>query len=373
MQIQNCHLTYCLNVHNANNIDEISLAIKEYSLKIKNQICPDQPFGLGLYLSNKASIELEKPNNLNRFKEFLIKHNLYCFTINAFPYGDFFTPNLKTKVYYPDWTSSERLQYSKRVCNIMAELLPDNINGSISSIPISYKTNNNSWDKIKQSKKKLNDIALFLQHIELKTGKHIDIAIEPEPDCCIETSQEFIDFYQQLNNITQQYIGLCFDTCHLAIQYENLTQSLLNLHAANIPINKIQISSALRIDKNFQQNLLHEFYDDKYLHQVKIKTNKNILSFSDLSPDIMQQNTDLWQEMRIHFHLPIYFNGYDNIKTTNNQIDLDFFKTALKIGVKHFEIETYTFNVLPTNLQNIGLTKSIINEYYFAMEKINAI
>ena len=60
------------------------------------------------------------------------------FTINGFPHGTFHGQPVKADVHAPDWRSEERVAYTLRLAEILAALLPDGVDGTISTSPLSY-------------------------------------------------------------------------------------------------------------------------------------------------------------------------------------------------------------------------------------------
>ena len=100
---------------------------------------------------------------------------------------------------------------------------------------------------------------LHVAAIYRKTGKTITIGLEPEPDCFLETTQDVIEFFgvdldsegcryicehdgcalDEARGMIRRHLGVCFDTCHLAIQFEDLAQSLINLCRHDIMITKV--------------------------------------------------------------------------------------------------------------------------------------
>jgi hypothetical protein len=134
------HLTYCLNIHPCETWEENFAAIKEHALAVRDSVAPDKAFGLGLRLSNKAAKALSVVGKLQEFKNFLAENNLYVFTINGFPYGRFHGTKVKENVYKPDWRTSERRDYTIALADILSALLPENVEGSISTVPCTYKS-----------------------------------------------------------------------------------------------------------------------------------------------------------------------------------------------------------------------------------------
>ena len=230
----------------------------------------------------------------------------------------------------------------------------------------------------------LSECAMGLHAIHSATGREIHIGLEPEPDCILETTDEVIRFYtgplltqgvpylvarlscstQEAEAILRRHIGVCFDTCHLALQFESLSDSLTRLMDHGIRLSKIQLSAALEINPTQAGRLaLRPFLDPVYLHQVK--GNRNNISFPDLadalcSPATPLEDSNVW---RVHFHLPLYHQGNTEYRSTTATMDEPFWKTVWTAPVSHWEIETYTFHVLPPALQSQGLDFSIAQEY----------
>jgi hypothetical protein len=104
------HLTYCTNIHSGETWTDHFGQIKQYIPGIKKTISPNHSFGIGLRLSNTASLELQHKKSLNNFKQWLKQEDCYVLTMNGFPYGSFHNTKVKDQVHVPDWTTSERVQ-----------------------------------------------------------------------------------------------------------------------------------------------------------------------------------------------------------------------------------------------------------------------
>jgi len=46
---------------------------------------------------------------------------------------------VKEQVYRPDWTETERLEYTNQLFDIIAQLCPEDCGGSVSTLPGSFK------------------------------------------------------------------------------------------------------------------------------------------------------------------------------------------------------------------------------------------
>jgi hypothetical protein len=383
------HLTYCLNVHPGETWAHCLENIQAKTLRIRDIVCPDAPFGLGLRLSLQAALDLAVPGTLAAFKQYLAEQSLYAFTLNGFPYGRFHGSPVKQDVYKPDWRQSERLSYTSQLADILAALLPEGIEGSISTVPASYK----AWITSDADRQAMLDnlisCAVHLADLEARTGREIHLGLEPEPDCYIETTAETIAFLSELfqagalhlakmrgqsidaaEALLRRHIGICFDTCHLALQYEDLTHSLAALKAAEIRVSKVQLSAALYTHGSATNRArLAEFNDPVYLHQVKIRrSDGQILAYPDLpealASPVLEQDT--W---RVHCHIPLYFREQDGIGTTADLLTPELMR-MLWAASQHFEIETYTFDVLPAEMRERGVRHSIIEEFNWVQARI---
>ncbi|MFC1499338.1 metabolite traffic protein EboE [Verrucomicrobiota bacterium] len=369
------HLTYCLNVHPGESWAENFEAIKTNALAVRERISPDRPFGLGLRFCNAAAETLSEEDNINEFKRFLEENNLYVFTVNAFPYGAFHGKRVKENVYLPDWRSNERVAYTKLVVDILSQLLPEGVSGSVSTVPGAYKKSVGLDSDKTLIVKNLMDCASYLDHLYKTRGKDICLGLEPEPDCLFENTQETIDFFAGLSaDRGGRHLGVCFDTCHMAVQFENISDSLEKLVEAGIRISKVQLSSAVKamgLKENIDQ--LKKFDDKTYLHQVRVrKTDGEQESWPDL-PEALEEGVSgeySDAEWRIHCHVPLYFESHEGIYSTADELTPEFFKNLAAKNIDHIEIETYTFNVLPEEIRNRDIVQSIVEEYKWVRERL---
>lgn len=390
------HLGYCTNIHPGEDWKQTWDSLKTYLPKVKEQVSPDRPFGVGLRLSNLASLELQRENRLQEFKDWLHDQQLYIFTMNGFPYGNFHNQRVKDTVHAPDWTTSERLDYTKRLFDQLTFLLPDGISGGISTSPISYKHWHGSDEALVQAftkgAKNMVEIVMQLIEIEKNTGKHLHLDIEPEPDGMLENSDEVVDFYEtyllplgtkeivkrlgcsesRAKEWILRHIMVCYDTCHFSLAYEDPEYTLGKFKEAGIGVGKIQVSSALKIlfkdgDNEAIWNSLSQFNEPIYLHQVTEKVDGKVITLTDL-PQLLEERKTA-TELRAHFHVPIFLERYEQLYATQDQIlkVLEYLKKD-RFSDK-LEIETYTWDVLPTDLK-LELSESLTREINWLKNKL---
>ena len=382
--LPNKHLTYCLNVHPGEDWDSNLEAIKTHALQVRDRVAPGQPFGLGLRLSYTAALTLSESERLAEFKVFLDTHDLYVFTINGFPFGTFHGTCVKEDVYKPDWRSRERLDYTTLLADILAALLPDGMSGSISTVPASYRTWIQSSSDTDAIVENLARCAEHLAQIESDTGRYIALALEPEPDCLFDTTVQTVAFFtsvlaeheaiKKTECDWRRYLGVCFDTCHLSVVFDNPTQGLLELQRQGITIPKIQISTALRAATGGETAArLESFAEGTYLHQLRLmRSDGTLVRHADLTEDAIKAVAeDRNGEVRVHFHVPLYFTESGSLRSTANDLSDSFFRAVYESAIEHLEIETYTFNVLPPELANLPIEESIAKEYEWVLERFS--
>ncbi|SEN56728.1 hypothetical protein SAMN05216436_11843 [bacterium A37T11] len=399
MQIENSHLTYCTNIHPGETWPDHFTELKKYFPTIKQAISPHQPMGIGLRLANAASIALQEGDQIAEFKDWLAQQDAYVFTINGFPYGGFHHTVVKDQVHSPDWTSDARRNYTKRLANILSQLLPAGMDGGISTSPLSYR----HWfrqtempDIIRQATSQLIDVALHLMQIQRKTGQVIHLDIEPEPDGMLETGAEFIQWYEQYllpqailqvmesldvdatgaENLLKSHVRLCYDVCHFAIGYEPHESVLNMLQAAGIRIGKFQISAALKSRMPVveeRQRIIGGFasyQESTYLHQVVAQTkNGQLLRYPDLPQALADAGNQDVAEWRAHFHVPVFTNQFGILQSTQEDITQVLRQHQQHHPTRHLEVETYTWEVLP-DTHKLPIDQSIIRELDWVKQQL---
>ncbi len=383
-----CHITYCTNIHPGQDWKRTYESLQQFLPGIKAQLCPDAHFGVGLRLSNRASMELGLGARLQEFREWLAAHGLYVFTMNGFPYGNFHNERVKDLVHAPDWSSPERLQYTKRLFEQLAYLLPPGQNGGISTSPVSYK----HWHSAPGMKHQafeaaagqMGQIVVQLHRIEQTQGKYLHLDIEPEPDGLIENSSELLAFFHdylekvaspyvartlsvsnsEAKKLIYRHITACYDICHFSLAFEAPQDTFKRFEEAGIRVGKIQVSAALKVlfeggNRERIWSSLARFDEPTYLHQVTELKNGVVTTYPDL-PAVLRSKS-VHTELRAHFHVPIFLDRFEELYSTQDQI-LEVMSYIREHPVSdHLEVETYTWEVLPPTLKK-PLSDSIVRE-----------
>ncbi len=391
------HLTYCTNIHPGESWPQIRGNLERYVLRVKEKIAPSEPFGVGLRLSAHAAEALRHPEELEAFREFLDTHNLYVFTINGFPYGDFHGTRVKEQVYVPDWRQEERLAYTDTLAYVLARLLPPEpeVTGSISTVPGGFKSWIGTEEDIQRMVNGLVRHAATLHHLHERTGRVITLALEPEPHGFLETIAGTTVFFQnylfgasavedfsRLSGLNRagseqalrRHLGVCFDACHAAVEFEDPVHSIEVLRSAGIRIAKLQISAGIRIPKlaPIMLDVLPAFSEEVYLHQVVERCNGVQTSYLDL-PDALSDARGAVKpncEWRIHFHVPIFLKHIGVFENTQEFLERILALQASTPFTDHLEVETYTWKVLPEGYLEMDIVSAITRELTWVIERM---
>jgi len=367
-------IPYCLNIHPGERLADISSAITEHALRVKARVAPEQPYPLGLRFSAAVAQEFAEQDTLDLFRQLLQQHALYATGINGFPYGAFHGRAVKSAVYQPDWTTKERVNYTMRLCSVLAALLPEGMSGSVSTAPLGYKSDS-SAEAAPQYVANIAKMAEFLSQLERESGKKVRLAIEPEPDCVIENCAELIEWFQKFHaahDAAREYIGVCLDTCHFAVEFEDPLAVLRRLEQAGIGIARIQLSAAISTTISQESiDALKPFVDPVYLHQTKIqRADGSIISLPDLTEETLAEALQSeGATLRTHFHVPLFFEGTDILQSTHSDLSPKFFAHALDKKYP-LEIETYTFDVLPPEIKPDSIIDSLVREHEWVLMRL---
>jgi hypothetical protein len=390
MQTAKGHLTYCSNIHAGESWQDHFQKLKENIPAIKRRVSPLEPFGIGLRLSNIASLELRKQENLEEFAVWLGENNCYVFTMNGFPYGGFHNTVVKDQVHAPDWLSADRVSYTIRMAQILAALLPEGIDGGISTSPLSYKFWHKPEDVPQVFEKATLNLLLVLEQlvaIYKTSGKKIHIDIEPEPDGLLGDGKEFLQWYMQylvpigtafiqekfsMNedeaaSLLREHIQICYDVCHFAVSYEDHAHMIEQLRSLGIKTGKIQISAALKatFDQSNRERVFEtfrNFNEPVYLHQVVARTHDGeLLRYPDLQNALNDSSNPAFSEWRAHYHVPIFVQNYGVLESTQRDIVQVLNLQSSSLFTFHLEIETYTWEVLPQEMR-LPIAESIARE-----------
>lgn len=374
------HLAYCTNIHRGESWPETFNALQTHTLAVRDRVSPRAPYGIGLRLSERAARELSDRNTLLEFQRWLTAQHCYVFTINGFPYGQFHGTRVKEQVYQPDWTTPQRLAYTNLLFDLLAQLVPPGVEGSVSTLPGSFKAFIHSPDQAKAIRTNIWHCVEHVARLSAQTGRKLHLGIEPEPLCLLETSGETIHFFERLraeqhNDLRiNEFLGVNYDTCHLAVEFEEAANALAALQQHKIKLSKIHLSNALRVQATPQvQQALRAFVDDVYLHQTVVRhANGKRAIYHDLDDALAcERATKEAEEWRIHFHIPLHSPPTELFGNTADHLlqTLDVL-AADPTRCPHLEMETYTWEVLPDDLKNRSVVDQLVAEYDWTLARL---
>jgi hypothetical protein len=407
------HLTYCTNIHSGESWSEIRANLETYVTRVKRRVSPDRPFGVGLRLSGQAAAELSAPGVLPGFRGWLDDQGLYVFTINGFPYGTFHRARVKEEVYLPDWLDDERLAYTNRLAELLTELVPSGVEGTVSTVPGAFKPRIHGPSDVEAIADRMLRHAAVLARLRDRTGKSIALALEPEPFCQLETIAESVSFFEdhlfstrglsrfaewsgvasgRAEEALRQHLGLCFDACHMAVEFEDLDPALARIDASAIRIAKIQVSAGLEVANpslpgkaapvrgGAASELLDElgrFAEGVYLHQVTEQSAipgsvGELRRWVDLPEAIAAATArgGLDGPWRIHFHVPLFREELGRFRSTQPYLAQLLARARDTAIAPHLEVETYTWDVLPEEHRQVPVVDAVARELEWVMGEL---
>ena len=407
-RLKNLCLTYCTNVHPLGEWASWSDLIGRFGPAVRQELgWPGMPLGLWFPSTLIEEMTREPRAARERLQELLSTQGLSAFTCNAFPYGNFHEPVVKTKVYHPDWTRPERLAYTVACARLLAALLPAGAEGSVSTLPLGWRA---GWTA-ERSRRAAENLCAFVREargLEEVDGSTVRLGLEPEPGCALETTVQVRAYWNEYlrpeakragvrEGDLARFLGVCYDTCHQAVQFEDPTEVLESLSAEGIPIVKMQLSSALEFKPDPDRatlELRRRFVEPRFLHQVRIRTPGGVAVFDDLPQALAEgavptetpgggagdfSGIDLWAyPWRVHFHLPIDSDRMldaESIGTTREDMLTAYYYALIRKSCRHFEVETYTWSVLPEAhrpADDAALAASLAREVKFIEDRTPA-
>ena len=391
------HLTYSTLVHAGDNWDQMRASVEEFVPKVKRRLGVEGKFGVSLRISGDSQKTLsESAQARSDLKKFLDGEGLYVFTINAFPYGPFKGQRVMERVYEPDWTTNQRVEYTKSIADILVDITDADTSPSIQTAPLAFAPNVSDDNYIARFTTSVFEVISHLYHLEARTGRRVKLSIEPEPACYLETTDETVAFFKErmyapagvaeLAKIAQiplseaegaikRYLGIVFDIGHQSVGYEDIPQSLEKLVNAGIPIFKLQEAAALWVESLSVDIIpeLRRFTDTIYLSQTSLKTAEGIVKYLNLGEalDAYEANP-VPTEMRTHFHVPVFLEEIGPFKTTRFAVQQALAMHRKQPLSDHLEIETYTWDVLPAELKTGDIVDYVSRELEFVMKELQS-
>lgn len=376
-------LGYGMNVHPGGCARTTRLAIESTVLPLRDRLGVRGPFGLAVRWS-AAGVRRLRDDACERdaLRDLLTRHHLRVFTGNAFVYGEFHGAPLKDAVYRPPWSDPRRVEYTRDFAAVLMGLAEPGTHLSLSTLPCSWKGWGGDGSEVVAAARGLAAFVRSLPELEDRTGVRLRLGIEPEPGCTLETTEETLAFFrgplaQALGREEswRERVGVCFDVCHQAVAWEDVEASLAAFAAHGVRVVKLQASCALELPDPTDpagRASLAAFDEPVYLHQVAARDAQGVHRAPDLGPvlaDPAWRGRGAW---RSHFHVPVFrARATGPLRTTQAEL-----ARALRVAgggglTSHVEIETYTWDVLPSAERDAGsgfdLVEALAREYEWVL------
>jgi sugar phosphate isomerase/epimerase len=388
------HLGYCTNVHAGRSLSEICANLRRFAEPVRRGAAPTQPLGVGLWLPHEAMAGASFAD-FEKLRATLSDCGLYVFTFNGFPYGDFHAPVVKHDVYRPDWADPARLQYTAELAVKLASLTAG-AGGGISTLPIGWRADFAAPARVEAAAHALRKLAVTLHDLHERMGYLVHVDLEPEPGCFLQTSADVVAFFEKYlfhdphAEQVRRYIRVCHDVCHSAVMFEPQAEAFRNYEAAGIEVGKVQISSALRVpfdglsagERAAALEEYRRFVEPRFLHQTVAgptategETGEAPRRFFDDLPGAFEAASmegELFDgEWRTHFHVPVFLDRIGPLYTTQSEIAQAIDAARRFSRCSHFEVETYAWEALPTELRAASLSEGIARELQWVRDQFS--
>ena len=251
------------------------------------------------------------------------------------------------------------------------------MNPSIQSPPLGFKPKVTGPEYVNEFTRHVIRTVAHMIQLEKRTGRTVTLALEPEPACFLETTEEAVDYFKnhlyaaeavrmivtatglnksQAEAALRKHLGMVYDICHQAVEYEDIGASLRKLADNGIPVFKLQEAAALRVPNVTKETVeaMRPFADTVYLTQTIEKIDGKLNRYLNLEDAFaaFEANPKGKREWRTHVHVPVFLDKIgEHFETTRFAIE-----DALKFHKKNklspqLEIETYTWDVLPDSMK----------------------
>ncbi len=355
-------LAYCTNVRPAESPAALQQDIAGFWSDVR-ALVGARRLGLGLWFPRDVAAALARDaDGLARLADALESAQLTAATVNAFPADAFHADVVKEAVYRPNWLTPARAQYTLDAARVLGALSPEGAVRTLSSLPLGFP----KWSptELQRAAGRLVGLALDLDRLRIDTGRTLRIALEPEPCCALERSDEAVAFFRDHlipaaevagraaevgadagREAVLRHVGVCLDLCHAAVEHEDPVTALASYDAAGVPVFKVQVSAALDVtDPAEQATALRAFAEPRWLHQVGLPDGRVLLDLPDAlrDEDLLRQAP--W---RVHFHVPLHRETVGGLPTTRGEVERFLRYAATLEAPPLLELETYTWSVVP--------------------------
>jgi len=363
-------LGYSTNLHAAEGSDEIVEALTSFAGPAREQLGWDR-LGIDLRLGAQAIADLRDPAALDRLRRAIDDHALSAHTLNGFPLGRFQAEVVKRDAYRPDWVDDERLAASESLLDL-ALALSDAPLVTISTVPGSYRPFGAEHNDAAEIASRFGRWAAAAARRQRDTGRTVVLCPEPEPWCFLETSWDVAWFWQgplaehglaacadaldgdllAARAALATHLGVCVDTCHLSLAFEDQAAAVARMRDAGARIAKCQVSAAPEVIRPHEDTEgvaeLRALAEPRFLHQTAAQSVAGSLAkVEDLDQldECLARLPDA-HAVRSHFHIPLFREPSERGLSSTVLDSIAGLRACLAAGCDHVAVETYTWSVL---------------------------
>lgn len=362
---------YSSNLHAAESVADLVGVIGGFTAEVRRRLGWPR-LGLDLRLGSAAIAELRADEAARAgLRRALDRAGASAHTINAFPLRPFQEAVVKTDVYLPDWTEAQRENDTVALIPI-ALALSDEPLVTISTLPGSFRPFGPGRNDAGVIATALGRWAGVAAHARRDTGRRVVLCLEPEPWCFLENSRDAAGFWRgalsqhalaacadllggdvpAARDALAQHLGICFDTCHFSLAFEDQAAAVANLAAAGATVAKCQFSAApeVRAPGGDPAGLaaLRALAEPRFLHQTAAVDAAGALSrVQDLDQlDACLARLPAATAVRSHFHIPVFRPAAARGLSSTIDDSGRGLAACLAAGCAHVAVETYTWSIL---------------------------
>lgn len=363
-------LGYSSNLHPAETVPALEATLAGFSARVRTTL--GWPvLGLDLRLGSQAIAELADPATRARLRRALDAARCAAVSINAFPLRPFQAAVVKRDAYLPDWTEPERLRDTLALIPI-ALALSDDPEPTISTVPGTYRPLTQGPAVRAQVARALGTWAAAAARTARAHGRAVVLCLEPEPWCLLETSWDVAAFWrgelaqdgtaaaaqgldgdrEAARSAIARHLGVCVDTCHLSLAFEDQAAAVARMAAAGARIAKCQVSAAPEVRLPHQDAAglaaLLALAEPRFCHQSAARSaTGSVIRCEDLDqlPAILARLPQATC-VRSHFHIPLFWPAQEQGLSSTITDSRAGLAAALAHGARHVSVETYTWSIL---------------------------
>lgn len=364
-------LGYSSNLHAAETVAELERVLATFTSEARQRLGWPR-IGLDLRLGSAAIREMTRdPGALARLRRALDQAGASAHSLNAFPLRPFQAAVVKADAYRPDWTEDERTDDTLAIIPVALALSDEQL-VTVSTVPGSYRPFGAAKNDHAIIAANLGRFAGHAAKSRRTNGRTVMLCLEPEPWCTLETSHDTAAFWRgplatagvaaamqvldgderAARSAIAEHLGLCFDTCHFSLAFEDQRAAVERLVAAGVPLGKCQFSAAPEVRDPHRDAAgvaaLRTLAEPRFMHQTAAVSASGSLSKVE---DLDQLDTCLARlpsatAVRSHFHIPVDREpqpGGLSSTVADSRLGLT---ACLAAGCTHVSVETYTWSIL---------------------------